>query len=186
MATLVVGPFYLGQVLALDAAAVGGVMSMGPIAAALLGVPAGRLVDRFGDRRMVLLGLCGIGTGAVLLATLPETLGVAGYVAPIVAITASYALFQAANGAAMLRDVGAHQRGVVSSTLSLSRNVGLIGGTAVMGALFVAAGMHATFAVGGALMAIAVAITRGQSGERATLRRGRTLPGAARGEAVGR
>ena len=48
MATLVVGPFYLSRALGLDAALVGLVMSIGPIVSALGGVPAGRLVDRFG------------------------------------------------------------------------------------------------------------------------------------------
>ena len=48
MATLVVGPFYLARALGLDAAVVGLVMSAGPVVAALTGIPAGRLVDRFG------------------------------------------------------------------------------------------------------------------------------------------
>lgn len=158
MATLVVGPFHLSRAFALDAAAVGAVMSIGPIAAALLGVPAGRIVDRFGARRSTLFGLAGIAGGAALLALLPETLGVPGYVAPIVAITASYALFQAANNTAIMRDVGADRRGLVSGALTLSRNLGLIGGTSIMGAVFGAAGMHVTFAVGAALIVLTLAL----------------------------
>jgi MFS family permease len=159
MATLVVGPFHLSHAFALDAAGVGGVMSVGPIAAALLGVPAGRIVDRVGARRTTLLGLAGIAVGAALLALLPDTLGVPGYVLPIVAITASYALFQAANNTAVMRDAGPDQRGLVSGALNLSRNLGLIGGTSLMGAVFVAAGMHVTFGVGAALIVIAFAAT---------------------------
>jgi len=41
MATLVVGPFYLARALDLDTALVGIVMSVGPVIAALTGVPAG-------------------------------------------------------------------------------------------------------------------------------------------------
>ncbi len=158
MATLVVGPFYLSNALALDAAAVGIVMSIGPIAAALLGVPAGRLVDRFGARRMILLGLGGIAVGAAFLALLPETLGVPGYLVPIIATTASYAIFQAANNTEVMRDVGTDRRGVVSGALNLSRNLGLIGGTTLMGAVFVAGGMHVTFAVATALILIAIVV----------------------------
>ena len=44
MATLVVGPFYLSRALGLDAALVGLVLSVGPLVAALTGVPAGRIV----------------------------------------------------------------------------------------------------------------------------------------------
>ncbi|HYD30361.1 MAG TPA: MFS transporter, partial [Azospirillaceae bacterium] len=94
MATLVVGPFYLSRTLALDTALVGIVMSVGPLAAALTGVPAGRLVDRFGTQRMAIGGLVAIGTGSGLLSVIPATFGVSGYLAPIVVTTAGYALFQ--------------------------------------------------------------------------------------------
>ncbi|MBP7420714.1 MAG: MFS transporter, partial [Burkholderiaceae bacterium] len=57
MATLVVGPFYLARGLGLDAAMVGLVLSTGPLAAALTGVPAGKLADRFGAQRMTAVGL---------------------------------------------------------------------------------------------------------------------------------
>ena len=63
MATLVVGPFYLSGALGLDAARVGLVMSSGPIVAALTGVPAGRIVDRFGAQRMTIAGLIGMAAG---------------------------------------------------------------------------------------------------------------------------
>jgi len=157
-ATLVVGPFYLSHGLGLDPAAVGGVMSIGPIAAALLGVPAGRLVDRIGARRMILVGLAGIAVGAAFLALLPEALGVPGYVLPLVVITASYAVFQAANNVAVMGEVARERRGVVSGALNLSRNIGLIGGTSLMGVVFVAAGVHVTFALGGGLMVIALLV----------------------------
>lgn len=148
MATLVVGPFYLSKGLGLGAAAVGAVMSLGPIAAALVGFPAGRLVDRLGAPRMIALGLGGIALGASLLALLPTGLGVVAYAAPVVALTASYALFQAANNTAALREIGPERRGLVAGALQLSRNVGLIVGTSLMGAIFVHAGIHVTFAVG--------------------------------------
>ncbi|CAN0388173.1 unnamed protein product, partial [Phaeothamnion confervicola] len=57
MATLVVGPFYLSRAFALDAAYVGMILSVGPLVAALTGVPAGRLADRFGAHRLTIVGL---------------------------------------------------------------------------------------------------------------------------------
>jgi MFS family permease len=60
MATLVVGPFYLSRALGLDAALVGLVLSIGPLVAALTGVPAGRMADRFGAQGMTIVGLIGI------------------------------------------------------------------------------------------------------------------------------
>src|SRR3546814_9246199 len=66
MATLVVGPFYLSRALGLDAALVGLVLSVGPLAAALTGVPAGRTADRFGAQRMTIAGLIGMGAGSFM------------------------------------------------------------------------------------------------------------------------
>ncbi len=174
MSTLVVGPFYLTLALGLRSAVVGFVLSIGPLVAALAGVPAGRLADRYGARRMAIIGLLGIVSGSVALALLPPPTVIFGYIAPIVIITVSYALFQTANNAAVMGDIAAHQRGVVSGMLNLSRNLGLITGASVMGAVFafasgtsdittapapaIAIGMQATFAVGATLIVIALAI----------------------------
>lgn len=136
MATLVVGPFYLSRGLGLDAAHVGLTMSAGPLVSALSGVPAGRLVDRFGAQRMTLLGLGGMIVGLISLCSLAGSYGIAGYIAPIVTITANYALFQATNNTAVMSSIQPDQRGVISGMLSLSRNLGMITGTAAMGALF--------------------------------------------------
>jgi EmrB/QacA subfamily drug resistance transporter len=174
MTTLVVGPFYLTGALALDAARVGLVMSSGPIVAALTGAPAGHLVDRFGASRMVVLGLLGMLTGSVLLPVLPTGLGVPGYIAPLVLITAGYALFQAANNTAVMANIRPEQRGVISGLLNLSRNLGLITGASLMGAVFalgsaasssltaqaqaVVTGMRLTFAVAAGLIVVTLAI----------------------------
>jgi MFS family permease len=174
MATLVVGPFYLSRALGLDAALVGIVLSVGPLVAALTGVPAGRIADRFGAQRMTVVGLTGIAAGSFILAMLPPTLGIPGYIAPIVIVTTGYALFQTANNTAVMTDVGPDRRGVISGMLNLSRNLGLVTGASVMGAVFalasatadvataapeaVATGMRITFAVAGVLIVAALAI----------------------------
>ena len=174
MATLVVGPFYLSGGLGLDAVQVGLVMSSGPIVAALTGMPAGRLVDRFGAYRVTVAGLVAMVTGSCILPMMPTSLGIPGYVVPLAVITAGFALFQAANNTAVMTDIRADQRGVVSGLLNLSRNLGLITGASVMGAVFaagaassnlmtaspqaVAAGMRVTFAVAAVLVVVALAI----------------------------
>ena len=177
MATLVVGPFYLFGALGLDAALVGLVLSVGPLAVALTGVPAGRIADRFGAQRMTIVGLIAIAAGSFILSMLPAALGIPGYIAPIVVITVGYALFQTANNTAVMTDVRPDQRGVISGMLNLSRNLGLITGASVMGAVFafassaidittadpkaVATGMRITFAVAGVLIVAALAIAVG-------------------------
>jgi EmrB/QacA subfamily drug resistance transporter len=174
MTTLVVGPFYLTGALNLDAAFVGLVMTIGPLVAALTGVPAGRIADRFGAQRTTVIGLIGIATGSLALAALPTTLDIAGYIAPIVVITAGYGIFQTANNTNVMADVRPDQRGVTSGMLNLSRNLGLITGASVMGAVFslaagtsdikiappdsVATGMRTTFLVAATLILAALAI----------------------------
>jgi EmrB/QacA subfamily drug resistance transporter len=158
MATLVVGPFHLSAALRLDAAGIGLVMTCGPIVAALTGVPAGRMVDRFGAQRMTVAGLIAMTAGALVLSLVPASFGVPGYVAPLVVLTAGYALFQAANNTAVLSDLAADQRGVVSGLLNLSRNLGLITGASVMGAIFAARGMQFTFGVAAVLVVVALGI----------------------------
>ncbi len=110
---------------------------------------------------------------------LPATLGISGYIAPIVVITAGYALFQTANNTAVMTDIRPDQRGVISGMLNLSRNLGLITGASVMGAVFalasgtiditaarpeaVATGMRITFAVAGILIVAALAMAVGST-----------------------
>jgi MFS family permease len=174
MATLVVGPFYLSRALGLHTALVGLVLSVGPLVAALTGVPAGRTVDRFGAQRMTIVGLIGIAAGFFVLSMLPATFGIVGYIAPIVVVTAGYALFQAANNTAVMTNIRPDQRGVISGMLSLSRNLGLITGASAMGAVFTlasatldittasptatGAGMRTTFAVAAILIVTAFVI----------------------------
>jgi EmrB/QacA subfamily drug resistance transporter len=136
MATLVVGPFYLARVFALDPVSVGLVLAAGPLVAAMSGVPAGRITDRFGATRVVLAGLVLIAMAAFTLSALSARLTVPGYIVIIGVMTAAYALFQTANNTAVMADVAKDQRGVVSAMLNLGRNLGLITGASVMGAVF--------------------------------------------------
>ena len=177
MATLVVGPFYLSRALQLDAALVGFVMSIGPIISALSGVLAGRIVDRWGAPFMVSVGLIAMAAGSVALSVLPTMFSIAGYIVAIAVLTPGYALFQAANNTAVMMDVQPSQRGVMSGLLNLSRNLGLITGASLMGAVFalasaatdittaspeaVATGMQITFAIAGVLIVMALAIAVG-------------------------
>lgn len=194
MTTLVVGPFYLSRALGLGEALVGLVLSVGPLVAALTGVPAGRIADRFGAHRMTVAGLAGVAVGCGALSLTSVTLGVAGYILPLVVTTAGYAVFQTANNTAVMADVGPDQRGVISGVLNLSRNLGLVTGASVMGAVFalasattdvttahpgaVAHGMRITFAVAATLIVAAIALAVG--GLTLARRRpgGRRYPGA--------
>jgi Na+/melibiose symporter-like transporter len=126
---------------------------------------------------MAIIGLLGMTAGLFVLSLVPEHFGVAGYIGPLVVVTTNYALFQAANNTTVMTGIGPDHRGVVSGMLSLSRNLGLITGASVMGAIFalasgtndiasaqpeaVAGGMRFTFAVAAMLIVTALAIAAG-------------------------
>eukprot|EP01034_Spumella_vulgaris_P043883 gene43883-54527_t len=185
MATLIVGPFYLGGALRLGAASIGLAMTAGPLVAALAGIPAGRLVDRLGAHRMSMAGLAGMLAGTAALPFTAVSYGVGGYVCALATLTAGYALFQAANNTAVMASACPDQRGVVSGLLNLSRNLGLITGASAMGAVYalgvaasglpsttpeaVTAGMQAAFAAAAVLVLVAFA----------AVHLGRPLPAAA-------
>lgn len=139
MATLVVGPFHLVQALGLEPARAGLVMSVGPLVSALVGVPAGRFVDRLGAPRVALAGLFGVVLGTSLLGALANIASVFAYVVPLAMTTASYAVFSAANNTTVMAGASAGRRGVLSGLSSLSRNLGLMSGAAGLGSLFAAA-----------------------------------------------
>jgi EmrB/QacA subfamily drug resistance transporter len=177
MATLVVGPFYLARVFALDATQVGLALSLGPIAAAFAGVPAGRIAGRFGAQRITLVGLMAMLLGCLTLAMPPLSSCLLGYIGPIVITTIGYALFQTANNTSVMSDIRPDQRGVVAGMLNLSRNLGLITGASLMGAVFafgaatsnmlsappdaVTEGMRSTFALASGLILISIVIAAG-------------------------
>lgn len=176
MATLLVGPFYLSIALGLPAALVGLVLAAGPCVAAVAGVPAGRLADRFGVQPVRFTGLATMVLGCLMLSLVPPALGIAGYLTAIVVTTLGYVFFQPANNTAIMADVAAERRGVVAGLLNLSRNLGFFTGASVLGAVFATAaatnditratreavtnGLHTTFAValGMAILALVIAV----------------------------
>ena len=176
MATLIVGPFYLGLGLGFSPVTVGLVMSLGPVISICVGVPSGYLVDFWGAPRVLLIGLAGLAAGAFALSALPTVIGVYGYIAAIMILTPGYQMFQSANNTMVMANVPDGARGAVSGLLGLSRNFGLVCGASVMGAVFsfgagtsiveaaapgaIGNGMQLTFALAGATMVAALWVTR--------------------------
>lgn len=136
MSTLVVGPFYLARALFVEPGAMGLVLSVGPLVAALIAAPAGRLVDRIGSGVTTVIGLAGAGAGCLALTLLVGRSGVAGYLIPVAVMTAGYSVFQTANNTAVMHGARADQRGLMAGLLNLSRNLGLLTGASFLGGVF--------------------------------------------------
>ncbi|MEO1223009.1 MAG: MFS transporter [Pseudomonadota bacterium] len=136
MGVLVTGPFFLTGGLGLTTAQMGLAMSVGPISAALSGVPAGRLVEWVGPGRAVVVGSIMVSAGAAGLAGLPYVLGLVGFVLAFVILAPGYQLFLAAVNTLVMATANDQDRGVISGLLNLGRSFGFIVGASVMSTLF--------------------------------------------------
>ena len=172
--TLIVGPVYLTRAVGLGRTHVGLALAAGPAAAGLTAWRGGRIVERIGASRATGLGLLMMATGAGLIALLPYSAGIVGYVGPLMLVTSGYAMFQTANNASVLARPGSNHRGVAGGLLTLSRNVGQVTGASMMSAVFlhaahantvalasadaVGSGMRATMVVASILLLVVLAV----------------------------
>ena len=129
-------------------------MTAGPLAAALMGVPAGFIADRIGAKITMVIGLALFTIGSFVMSWVTATGGVTTYIAAILMISIGLAFFQTPNNVAVMANARPEQRGLVSGLLALARNLGLITGASLMGAIF-------SHAVGDAATASPEAITSG-------------------------
>ena len=147
MATLISGPFYLARVLKISPSQMGLVMSTGPLTSVCFGILSGFFVDRFGVRAILKFGLFQLMVGAICFAVLPSLFGAGGFAFSSVMLSIGYQMFLSANSSCIMKKQATDRRGLVSGALSLSRNVGLMSGTLVLGGIFDRFGLRVTFVV---------------------------------------
>lgn len=159
MSTLIVGPFYLTNGLYLDPMLVGLVMSAGPITSAVSGILSGHVVDRFGSTPTLKFGLFQLLIGTISFIIAPPLFGAIGFAMSAVLLSIGYQLFLASNSSGTMKLASQMQKGTTSGALTLSRNLGLISGTIVMGHTFdlfaresIAAGLQTTFVFASSLI----------------------------------
>lgn len=136
MGILVIGPFFLTGGLGLTTVQMGLAMSVGPISAALSGIPAGRFTDRIGPRRAVLVGASALTIATAAMAVLPCVSGLGGFIVAFMLLAPSYQVFLAALNTSVMEYASEQDRGVTSGVLNLSRNFGFILGASAISALF--------------------------------------------------
>lgn len=136
ISTVLLAPFVLSRTFGLALHEVGLVMAAGPLTTTLTAIPAGRFADRLNGRLVSIGGLVVFTLGACGLALLRTDVGIAGYLIPVVLIGFGFGAFQTSNNTVIMRESPLDRRGTISGWLSLSRNIGLISGAAIIGALF--------------------------------------------------
>lgn len=129
-------PFYLIQARGLPVGIAGLVLTAQPVVMACTAPFSGALSDRLGARLPATAGMVIVAVGLRLLSRLGLDTPLAAIVAVLLLIGAGVGLFTAPNMSAALGAVPGMRRGVASGVLATARNVGMVLGIGVAGALF--------------------------------------------------
>jgi len=126
---LVALPFYLSGRFSLSS--IGTIMAAYPILLAFAGPISGRLSDRYGSRRFLLLGLCGIGSGLILFALYLEQLSIVSIVAVLSLIGLGMGLIASPNNSIIMQHAPTEHVGSIGGLIALTRNAGMVIGAAL-------------------------------------------------------
>ena len=133
---LLIAPFFLELVLHLSTQQAGLLMAVSPILSGIVAPFSGTLSDRFGSRRITLVGLLLMTIACLLMSTLNVGMSDLEYVLRVAPLGIGLGMFQSPNNSAILGEVPPDRLGIASGLLSLSRTLGQTIGLPVMGAIF--------------------------------------------------
>jgi EmrB/QacA subfamily drug resistance transporter len=129
-------PFYLELVLHLPLRMVGLLMAVVPLSMAFIQPLSGSLSDRFGTRRVSILGLIFIVLGYLLMAGIRVDGSELEFVLRMLPVAVGMATFNSPNNSAIMGAVPRARLGVASGTLGMVRTLGQVIGIAALGAFF--------------------------------------------------
>lgn len=134
--TVILPPFYLSKAGAYSPLQVGLMMSFGPLLTVALSIYAGKIADKYGARNVMFYAVLTIAIGCFCMSTIAPGENITGYLWRIGIIALGLNFFKTPNNTVVMEAAQADQRGLLSGFLSLSRIVGQITGTTVMGVIF--------------------------------------------------
>jgi predicted MFS family arabinose efflux permease len=135
-AVLFVMPFLLIQGRGLNTQQAGLVLTAQPIVMAIVAPLAGSLSDRIGSRILATSGMFVLALGLVLLGSLAAHGSTATLVGALAVIGVGIGLFTTPNNSALMGAAPRHRQGIASGVLASARNVGMVLGVGVAGAVF--------------------------------------------------
>lgn len=130
-------PFYLSQVRGYPPAQIGVLMAIVPLVLVVMAPISGALADRFGTRPVTLAGMVLILIGYLAVGTLDEQTSPLGYVLRFLPVGLGMGTFQTPNNSAIMGAARRGTSGVTGGLLALTRFIGQVVGTAVLGSLWV-------------------------------------------------
>ncbi|WP_375103354.1 MFS transporter [Paenibacillus sp. RS8] len=129
---LVLIPFYLmGTAAGFTSSKTGYIMAAYPIALAFSGPLAGYWSDRYGSRRLMLMGLSCMGSGFILLLIFLENIPVYGIAAILCLIGLGMGLIASPNNSYIMKQTPREHVGSIGGLIALTRNAGMVFGSAL-------------------------------------------------------
>jgi len=143
---LILMPFYLENILRFKILHVGLLMGIVPVMLGITSPFAGAISDRFGTRRLAVIGMGIMFIGYLAASTLTQNTSVMGYLVRMFAVGLGIGIFISPNNSSIMGTAQRHQLGIVSGMMAITRTLGQTVGVAVMGAIW--AGRTAVYAGG--------------------------------------
>lgn len=128
-------PFYLKYIFRLNPQQTGMIMTAVPLMSAIVSPVSGTLSDRIGSRSLSSAGLMVIAAGLIGLSFTSPATGVRPVALSLGLVGLGSGLFQSPNTSAVMGSVPSRNRGVAAGMQATMRNVGMVLGIAVAGAL---------------------------------------------------
>lgn len=129
-------PFYLQQFRGLTPSAAGLLMIPMPLTTMLVAPISGAISDRLDTRYISAIGLAILSFGLFLLSRLQADTSHLSIILTMMVIGFGSGIFQTPNNSAIMGCVPPNRRGIASSLLATMRNLGMVLGVAIAGAVF--------------------------------------------------
>lgn len=129
-------PFFLSIILHYGILKVGYIMAAGPVAIFFIAPVAGVLSDRISTRPLMFIGMTIAGFGLLLLSGLDESSKAFDVVWRLLIVGIGIGMFQSPNNSTVMGSVPPWHLGIASGILAAMRNVGMVLGLALVGAVF--------------------------------------------------
>ncbi|PKM80748.1 MAG: MFS transporter [Firmicutes bacterium HGW-Firmicutes-14] len=133
---ILIMPFYLQQLRELSPSQAGLFLIPTPLTTMIIAPLSGAVSDRVDTRYISSLGMAVTTLGLWLLSGLKADSPVSMIVASMVVVGIGSGMFQTPNNSAIMGAVPVNRRGIASGMLAIMRNLGMVLGVAVSGAIF--------------------------------------------------
>jgi len=133
---LFVVPFLLIEGRGLDTSHAGLVLTAQPIVMAIVAPISGALSDRIGSRSLATAGMLILAAGLFIIARLAPTGSLFVIAGGLAVVGLGVGLFASPNNSALMGAAPRHRQGIAAGVLATARNVGMVLGIGVSGAVF--------------------------------------------------